>query len=411
MFKKSLYVLLFLQGLNAQADFSDFFGGNRSLSQFAVSDLNVKQASCLSTSPYYKKIPFENIKNHFTKLRASEKIRALTINGKFFQNVRKSYVNLYYDIAGYDRFQMSNSCKDMECEVRTFFGEEYSLKLAYINKQFGFNASYLATHSAGFSEDELDLIIWSFSQLPEFMFKSNLKKIIKDRGYYQNDSSVYASMSARGVLTLYAPWSRLSEEKKVYTLIHEFGHYMGEALGIHNSSKWLSLSDWNRLGGSDRNKSKNFVSQYASDSHMEDFAESFAAYRLNPSLLKKNAPKKYQILKEMVFLGIDYLTNECNSDLIEQNFVDTNFDVSELVSKCKNPLMAYQLDLKEREDAQGCLLDHSEDIQIKELNLSYGFYKKPIIENSKTREYPFLSFNSRYNIVIKLMKAIDSAKP
>ncbi len=70
--------------------------------------------------------------------------------------------------------------------------------------------------------------------------------------------------------------------------------------------------------------SESFISGYAKTNPLEDIAESITAYRFNPKKLKELSPKRYEYLKNKVFMGIEYLSDSQCDDAASkrQQFVD-----------------------------------------------------------------------------------------
>lgn len=77
------------------------------------------------------------------------------------------------------------------------------------------------------------------------------------------------------------------------TIVHEMGHIWTYHHG--------------RKGWDEAASGSGYVTDYARQSAVEDFAESFSFYRYRPDVLKSVAPRKYEYLRSRVFKGIEYL--------------------------------------------------------------------------------------------------------
>ncbi len=86
-----------------------------------------------------------------------------------------------------------------------------------------------------------------------------------------------------------------NEQEAAWALDHEYGHHITFTAPekLRGKNGW-DVADIHRITGEG-------VTEYARISWDENFAESFAAYRNNPKMLKKKAPKMYAFMKEVVF--------------------------------------------------------------------------------------------------------------
>lgn len=117
------------------------------------------------------------------------------------------------------------------------------------------------------------------------VYRSEVKKVrlAEPRG------SEDASWDAGGVLKL--SLKRGTPDPKVYRfhLVHELGHALEEKLG-------LTVTPWDETPYGN----PPFVSDYAGVNASEDFAETFRAFVLEPSHLKRVAPTKYTDMAKRV---------------------------------------------------------------------------------------------------------------
>ena len=181
MKKRFLFLALIIASSSVYADFSDWFSGLSSLPSHAVSDASVASSSCLIGDMRDKESRNLKFKQFFQSLDSGKKKKSIILQGKTFINASPDYLSLYYSLTGIKQYRLNDDCDSIQCEVESLLGATYMHKLVYLIKNFGYNASYLAQKDGkAFSESELDIIIWSFEQLPAFMFNQNIKMLKKD---------------------------------------------------------------------------------------------------------------------------------------------------------------------------------------------------------------------------------------
>lgn len=406
-------VLIFLVFTNqAFADFWDFLRPTPKVPNHAVEDHHIDQANCL-TERYYRYGRDSIYEKYFDSLVEGHPKKNIRIQGKDYIEDYVVYEDLYRFLTGHRSIRKDDACTTIKCELISLFGESYLHKLVYLKEHFFFNASYIA-HRKGnqFSEKELDLILWSFEQLPRFMFHNRMKLMIKDMKQY---TGLYATVvgfmeKGTGNMTLFKKWAQSTDETKIYTVIHEFGHFIGEKLGIHDSRKWIQMSGWDKVEDGKVNKSDQLISVYARSNYLEDFAETFSAYRMNPSLLKEKSPKKYKMMKELVFLGIDYYKQSCESKLVIKNHQFDNIITNEVVDKCEYPIVAFKLKLKDISNVISCLSDNKKLYSIDQFFSENNTYQKSVINNFNVRKYPYLPQYKRNEFSDVLLETIKNSQ-
>lgn len=407
----SIHLLsFFIFSQAAYADFWDWLTPTPNVPAHSVSDHQVQSASCLTErlTRYGKSDLF--FQDYFDELKSGEKESSTYINGKTFKNQYKNMSDLYRLLTGYGNFRMDGSCEDIECEIYSLFGKTYAQKLTYIAKEFSFNASSLVNKKgSSFSESELDVIIWSFEQLPKFMFPPRMKKMVKDNHSYPGDLGLrIATMNINsGTMTFFKVWINSSLESKAYTIMHEFGHLIGAKLSIHESLAWIKLSNWDKIKGDQVNKADNLLSKYSRASHLEDFAESFAAYRMNARTLKSKAPKKFELIKEIAFLGKEYLNNDCGSSFVDEIFQLENLSSVEIEKTCEFQLLGYRLGLKDLGTAMGCLSNNGDKIKLNSFEPKSGVYRAKINENFKQVNYPFIPRDKQKQVSNNIIENLE----
>lgn len=93
--------------------------------------------------------------------------------------------------------------------------------------------------------------------------------------------------------------ANLTPSDIINTLTHEIGHNVYFNLRIDNPD---SIKQWTDLYQHD----DGFVSDYARTNELEDFAETYWAYVLQPQLLLSASPAKYEFMRLNVFAGREY---------------------------------------------------------------------------------------------------------
>ncbi|KYG68688.1 hypothetical protein AZI87_05490 [Bdellovibrio bacteriovorus] len=221
-----------------------------------------------------------------------------------------------------EAFNVNPECKKAMCAAQKIFGAAVGPQMMYLMEQFDVNTSrYSFKNADAFSSTEIADVIRVFELIrPEQIpFQPNKQLIKFKRGYtraaYGSDGD---TVLANASIELFDSWSRQSSIMRQYTLYHEVAHnYSDNHFSDYDrSNAWLALSNWkeNTNGEFEAQKRKAqqghpFVSRYGETNPFEDFAESVTAYRFNPALLKKASPDKYNLIKLLVFDGLEFTSN------------------------------------------------------------------------------------------------------
>lgn len=120
-------------------------------------------------------------------------------------------------------------------------------------------------------------------------------KVNTDRRYM---SSFARSMSMSGKLQAVQYTSTSPEQASAMVAVHELGHGIhlyrqAEKEGV--AADKLVLDRWHA-------KDREDVSEYAKTNHKEYFAEAYTAYQFEPTWMKKQAPKAYDMVRAMLKL-------------------------------------------------------------------------------------------------------------
>lgn len=132
---------------------------------------------------------------------------------------------------------------------------------------------------------------------------------------------------ANATMELFHLWTTYTDEMREYIVFHELAHNISSLYQINNTHYWQQLSGWEkRENGWELDYPERVVSEYATVSHSEDFAESLSAYRYNPEYLKKIDPRKYEFIKTAVFFGVEYLEEKNCNKASEFKKIDSEFN-------------------------------------------------------------------------------------
>jgi hypothetical protein len=92
------------------------------------------------------------------------------------------------------------------------------------------------------------------------------------------------------------------------TIAHEIGHNAAENLEPELVNQWNTLYECSseRLISSGGEQDE-FVTEYATITSAEDFAETYSFYVNDPEFVKAVCPQKYDFMKNYVFDGLEFV--------------------------------------------------------------------------------------------------------
>lgn len=220
----------------------------------------------------------------------------------------------------------SSHCTKVNCVARELFGDRVGLQLLFMLGRFGFNGSHLRVDdSSPWTSPELDTILLALSDLPKELIPSSPLVYNRRLTHYRrrqpnpDRSDSLASTNIAGIL-VYDSWNEYSIEMQRYALFHELGHIFGYDSGLHSSQSWHETSGWIKKGdGWFERDGEPAVSKYAEGNPIEDFAESFSAYRYNPKRLKEVTPRAYDLIKTQVFKDTEFTKSAACSPLYPES--------------------------------------------------------------------------------------------
>lgn len=261
--------------------------------------------------------------------RETEKRFSKEINGISFENESKENLRTFEllttaidslgrpDSARQQKFQ--SRCKKVDCALKEIFGD-IAVSMKYMQQRFGFNTSHLAYDNASaWSKKELRELIQAVKDFPEGVLpQEEARPFIRfAKGYIpvNYDDNTLADSTIR----FFDRWEKTSPGSRQSTVTHEIAHFIAQKTRADDSAHWLKCSDWTtkqvmedgkpveqwQLG-----KPQTVVSKYGKTDPGEDFAEAVTAYRFSPNELLAMAPDKYEYIKNTIFDGVEYTTEE-----------------------------------------------------------------------------------------------------
>jgi hypothetical protein len=253
-----------------------------------------------------------------------------TINGIDFQNENPELLALFQEFQRItDRskkdqtpLQFHSKCHDVLCAMNEIYGKPQGTQIFYIYARYGLKTGTL-THN------QQEYVAWKASELTElvkvlqvlppdtFPFKRFERSILHSTISAKVENGEIVANSAIQILQ---PWFKLPANSRLSSVIHELGHDVAQENDLDLSYHWLQTTGWKVKGFRDNGqvitdgKPPVVPSPYGGTDPVEDFAETFAAYRLNPTYLKKRSPERYQYMKTVVFHGIEFTSEAACSE-------------------------------------------------------------------------------------------------
>lgn len=286
---------------------------------YAVSDQDVLSAKCLQSDPVSNQNMLDWLKTQAQREDVNRNpVPHVNVLGLELTNESPYLAHLLEELltneVGYHDPQATyaSQCHRVVCVAQELFGERVGLQLLYLLGRYGFNGSHLRIQNADlWTSAELDIVSLSLSDLPSHLANRELTAMNHPLVHFKRSDEVPDRPMANAIIYLFNGWNQQTVSRQRYSLFHELGHNMGFDFGFDSLRAWYQAADWSE---------KDFewiqlhperkISQYAGFNPDEDFAESFAAYRYNPTVLKKISPKAYQFMKKTVFRNIEYTSED-----------------------------------------------------------------------------------------------------
>lgn len=215
------------------------------------------------------------------------------------------------DIFSLKNFADQAVCKDILCASKKIFGAEKGPKVLYAFLKYGIILSSFADINGepeGFDENTLDAILAALAVTPEHLRQATMSEAMFFRFQKGQTLAIYGKNSgtiANAFGAVFDPIDDYNSAEKVYIFTHELGHRAAR----YKSQKLDESDAWKALSSSDQ-----AVSLYAQKSATEDFAETYAMYRMSPQQLLQISPRKYQFMRDNVFEGEEFIANKCTGN-------------------------------------------------------------------------------------------------
>lgn len=218
-------------------------------------------------------------------------------------------------------------CQDVSCALSALVGPELAPRMLLLAMQYGYMTSDLGSEAdRRWTARELDVVLAALADLPQDWFgpADGRYRILLHR-HTEAAIRVGAMAPSAGFLVALAGdgypgvliadgWDRINSRERRVVMVHELAHELQRT----SPSRWRST--WRKAMKADRALARaaqaaSSVSIYADTETGEDFAESIAAYRYLPDLLRVRAPTRYAFLKDTVFKGAEYASEAgCRSE-------------------------------------------------------------------------------------------------
>lgn len=294
------------------------------ISSYAITDANnhwaVNSTQFLSAACKTQSAPADTEMDAFINSLEDQKISKQSHNGVQFVDESKKLLKAFKQLVGpkdiQAQYNINPECQKVACAVEKIWGSELGKKLLFMKLKHGFNGSELAfRNSSRFTPEEMDEVLMALNDLPphhQNLGGGNQRLVLS-----QSDSSFSKRAAANSDIKLYPLWRQDGAVKhgsnsyyKQYTLFHELGHNAGDRLDTKGA--------WSKV----HKEAGCAVSIYGQTNKVEDFAETFVAYRYSAASLKAACPSKYNYMKEKVYSGVEYseesLCRKENSPLLGQ---------------------------------------------------------------------------------------------
>jgi hypothetical protein len=290
---------------------------------------DVKEAHCLNLQPPSEAMMTDYLQNIIVKAPATTEDR--TINGIDFQNEPKELLDLFQNLHTVNKHEIGapaepkfqSACHQVICAMNEIYGKPQGLQLLYLYARYGYSATtltHLKSANIPWTSAELGEILADLQSLPPDFFP--MKKF--GRNLLHSTIGAHDGCSGRDVsnsaVQIFSPWFCLPREMRLSTLTHEIGHDVAQENSLDTSADWSRTTGWDIIGYDDKGNiqvagtPKGNPSIYGSQDIQEDFAESFASYRLSPEHLKSISPERYQYMKEHVFHGVEFTSEDCQNE-------------------------------------------------------------------------------------------------
>jgi hypothetical protein len=216
-------------------------------------------------------------------------------------------------------------CIEVFCVLSKLFNsEESAMRVLNIAKKSGYVVSLGTTEidrmpvtTNMWSASEIKTFEQALNLLPPVFYKMKSLKSFRMKKFqpYTRGSATYQPFGER--IDFY------DRPVNVYTILHELGH-------AHDYS--TDSKSFGKIKGFTESDPSSFVSDYARTDEIEDYAESFAHYLMYPHELSLVSPRKYNLLKDKVFSGKEFINSELKNEI--ENKIDVEKIITDTIPQC-----------------------------------------------------------------------------
>lgn len=296
---------------------------------WAATPEQIRKAPCKAKTP-----PTEQEMLRFLDSKKTLGKASAVVNGIQFKDEDPGLLSLFENMhkasssAGVAA-QFQSRCQKVICALQEIYGKKEGVQLAFMAAKYGYNGSHKMNKEASpWKAGELDEILTSLSDYPSSMYPiSRGHALVRGPRGLNTGATV-----ANAVIMVFDLWGEQTKWEKHSVIVHELAHNIASNGDKDSSAEWLKLGGWkgkvkpdSPLSSVSRDwkmaNEQEAVSDYGTTNPAEDFAETVVAYRYNGMSLKKTHPAKYKYMKEKVFDGIEYDSeNSCKQGTrTEQN--------------------------------------------------------------------------------------------
>ena len=192
-------------------------------------------------------------------------------------------------------------CRTAGCAADVIFGRGVGTRLLFILQRFGYNASPFATRAAQpWTAAQLDEIISIFETVPRSLFdgaRARVRPLVLIATPPATEAVIELGNGDDGI-RLASIWSILGRPARRGVLLHELAHNLLTELAGSSRAEAMPASflEWTAIAAKGER-----ISQYASRSAAEDFAEAFVAYLRTPVHLKAVSAERFEFMRRQVF--------------------------------------------------------------------------------------------------------------
>jgi hypothetical protein len=195
-----------------------------------------------------------------------------------------------------------------------------------------------------FSDQHIRDIYKAIMLIPKWQYIGSNLLSVSATYHIEEERNAVASMKDSKLYINPRRWTMFDSDMRTSIIYHELSHLLGHRLfNIDDSKTWEKIDGGWKVKSTRRDGSiyegfplisTNLVSNYAMTNPAEDFSESVSSYRIKPQALKDASPKRYEFIKNAVFLGQEFIDESmCEFGLNElMNTVEVEESIKALLN-------------------------------------------------------------------------------